>query len=200
MVLISTWSRAIRDIGLDCRSLKAFARAAATLGEYLTVSMSLIFLNRLIRCPSRSISKVTTQPQQPIQRTTRSLKTTASNLATYNQVRQGCRKEQQARKKTSPALTNRPEMKGVCLRVGIMKPKKPNSGERKFCRVRLSSGKEVSAYISGEGHNVQQHSVVLLRGGRAQDCPGVRYRCVRGAADLVSPAFLKSSQLRSSRS
>ena len=77
-------------------------------------------------------------------------------------------------------------MKGVCLKVGITKPKKPNSGERKTCRVRLSSGRVVTAYIPGEGHNVQQHSVVLLRGGRAQDCPGVRYHCVRGAGDLVS--------------
>ena len=107
-------------------------------------------------------------------------------LATYNQVLRGCRKPQPPRKKTSPALTNRPHRKGVCLRVGVTKPKKPNSGERKTCRVRLSDGKEVSAYIGGEGHNVQQHSVVLLRGGRAQDCPGVRYRCVRGALDLVS--------------
>lgn len=77
-------------------------------------------------------------------------------------------------------------MKGVCLKVGITKPKKPNSGERKTCRVRLSSGRLVTAYIPGEGHNVQQHSVVLIRGGRAQDCPGVRYHCVRGAGDLVS--------------
>ena len=106
--------------------------------------------------------------------------------ATFSQVMRGCRKPQPARKKTSPALINRPHMQGVCLRVGITKPKKPNSGERKTCRVRLSNGKEVSAYIGGEGHNVQQHSVVLLRGGRAQDCPGVRYRCVRGAQDLVN--------------
>ena len=88
-----------------------------------------------------------------------------STSATYNQVMRGCRKPQPPRKKISPALVDRPHMKGVCLRVGITKPKKPNSGERKTCRVRLSNGKEVSAYIGGEGHNVQQHSVVLLRGG-----------------------------------
>ncbi|KAF2672167.1 ribosomal protein S12/S23 [Microthyrium microscopicum] len=65
-----------------------------------------------------------------------------------------------------------------------MKPKKPNSGERKVARVRLSNGKEVTAYIPGEGHNIQQHSVVLVQGGRAQDCPGVKYTLVRGALDL----------------
>lgn len=108
--------------------------------------------------------------------------------ATLMQVVRGCRKPQPIRKKTSPALVNRPEMQGVCLRVTITKPKKPNSGERKIARVRLSSGRIVTAYIPGEGHNVQQHSVVLLRGGRAQDCPGVRYKCVRGAADLVCPS------------
>ncbi|TKA66650.1 putative 37S ribosomal protein S12, mitochondrial [Friedmanniomyces simplex] len=75
-------------------------------------------------------------------------------------------------------------MKGVCLRVGTTKPKKPNSGERKVARVRLSSGMVITAYIPGEGHNVQQHSVVLVRGGRSQDCPGVKYHLVRGAMDL----------------
>jgi small subunit ribosomal protein S12 len=72
----------------------------------------------------------------------------------------------------------------VCIKVGITRPKKPNSGERKTARVRLTSGKTVTAYIPGEGHNIQQHSVVLVRGGRAQDCPGVRYKLVRGALDL----------------
>lgn len=76
-------------------------------------------------------------------------------------------------------------MKGVCLRVvNNFKPKKPNSAERKVARVRLSSGRAVTCYIPGEGHNVQQHSVVLVRGGRSQDCPGVRYHLVRGAMDL----------------
>ena len=77
-------------------------------------------------------------------------------------------------------------MKGVCLKVGITKPKKPNSGQRKTAKIRLSSGRIVAAYIPGEGHNVQQHSVVMVRGGRSQDCPGVRYHLVRGAMDLVS--------------
>jgi len=77
-------------------------------------------------------------------------------------------------------------MKAVCLKVYIMKPKKPNSAERKVAKVRLSSGRAVTCRIPGEGHNVQQHSVVLVRGGRSQDCPGVRYHLVRGAMDLVS--------------
>ncbi|EEP75861.1 30S ribosomal protein S12 [Uncinocarpus reesii 1704] len=105
--------------------------------------------------------------------------------ATFNQVRRGCRQEQKARKPRSPALVNRPAMKGVCLKTGITKPKKPNSGERKIARIRLSSGRLITAYIPGEGHNIQQHSVVLVRGGRAQDCPGVRYHVVRGALDLA---------------
>jgi ribosomal protein S12 len=77
------------------------------------------------------------------------------------------------------------------VKVGITKPKKPNSGERKTARVRLSTGKVITAYIPGEGHNIQQHSVVLVRGGRSQDCPGVRYHLVRGALDLVSSSCLR---------
>ncbi|KAF2813182.1 ribosomal protein S12 [Mytilinidion resinicola] len=114
----------------------------------------------------------------------RSFSASAPRPATFNQVLRGARQSQTARKLRSPALANRPEMKGVCLKVGTTKPKKPNSGERKFARVRLSTGQVVTAYIPGEGHNVQQHSVVLVRGGRAQDCPGVKYRLVRGALDL----------------
>ncbi|KAJ6037157.1 Nucleic acid-binding OB-fold [Penicillium herquei] len=104
--------------------------------------------------------------------------------ATYNQVRRGCRVGQRARRGRSPALKNHPSLKGVCLKTGITKPKKPNSGERKVARVRLSTGKVISAIIPGEGHNIQQHSVVQVRGGRAQDCPGVKYHLVRGAMDL----------------
>jgi small subunit ribosomal protein S12 len=81
----------------------------------------------------------------------RAFTTTPTFNATYNQVLRGCRTEQAARKPTSPALVNRPEMKGVCLRVGTTKPKKPNSGERKVARVRLSSGRVITAYIPGEG-------------------------------------------------
>jgi ribosomal protein S12 len=103
-------------------------------------------------------------------------------------VFQGCRKPQRARHAVSPALSDKraPQLKGVCTKVGITRPKKPNSGERKTARVRLSTGRQITAYIPGEGHNIQQHSVVLVRGGRSQDCPGVRYHLVRGAMDLVS--------------
>lgn len=122
--------------------------------------------------------------------------TTAPRPATLNQVLRGTRKGKRARHAVSPALANTrcPALKGVCLRVGVVRPKKPNSGERKIARVKLSSGAVVTAYIPGEGHNIQQHSVVLVRGGRAQDCPGVRYHLVRGALDLVRlPARLRVS-------
>lgn len=149
-------------------------------------------LRRLLLRPTFIRNRLAPPPSQYRPTTSRNFTSTPHPHATYNQVLRHCRKPQPARKKTSPALTRRPEMAGVCLRISTTKPKKPNSGERKTCRVRLSSGKEVTAYIPGEGHNVQQHSVVLLRGGRAQDCPGVRYKCVRGAGDLVSRAIRKA--------
>ena len=125
----------------------------------------------------------------PLQRTTtiqttRPFSSTPHPNATLNQVRTKGRSNQKARRPRSPATVNRPALKGVCLKVGITKPKKPNSGQRKTAKVRLSSGRVISAYIPGEGHTVQQHSVVLVRGGRSQDCPGVRYHLVRGVGDL----------------
>ncbi|KIY04044.1 uncharacterized protein Z520_00736 [Fonsecaea multimorphosa CBS 102226] len=124
----------------------------------------------------------------PLRQHHRAFSTTPAKSVTLNQIRTrlGSRKPKKVRHAVSPALSaaNRPAMKGVCLKVGITKPKKPNSGQRKTAKVRLSSGRVVSAYIPGEGHNVQQHSVVLVRGGRSQDCPGVRYHLVRGAFDL----------------
>lgn len=86
-------------------------------------------------------------------------------------------------KTASPALQNCPQRRGVCLRVYTTTPKKPNSALRKVARVRLVNGFEVTAYIGGEGHNLQEHSVVLVRGGRVKDLPGVRYHIVRGALD-----------------
>ncbi|KAL4792994.1 hypothetical protein BDV19DRAFT_367460 [Aspergillus venezuelensis] len=124
----------------------------------------------------------------------RHFSTSPIRSATINQVRRGCRKPQAARRSRSPALIGRTQMKGVCMKTGITKPKKPNSGERKTARIRLSSGKVVSCYIPGEGHNVQQHSVVLVRGGRAPDCPGVKYHLVRGAMDLGGVASRVSSR------
>lgn len=83
-----------------------------------------------------------------------------------------------------PALVACPQRRGVCTRVYTTTPKKPNSALRKVCRVKLTSGHEVTSYIPGEGHNLQEHSVVLIRGGRVKDLPGVRYHCIRGALDL----------------
>ena len=96
-------------------------------------------------------------------------------------VRKG-RVSKRAKVKT-PALKGSPQRRGVCTRVYTTTPKKPNSALRKVARVRLSSGIEVTAYIPGEGHNLQEHSIVLVRGGRVKDLPGVRYRIVRGSLD-----------------
>ncbi|KAI6114028.1 hypothetical protein F5141DRAFT_1187696 [Pisolithus sp. B1] len=87
-------------------------------------------------------------------------------------------------KAKSPLLDNCPQKKGVCSQIFTMPPKKPNSAKRKVARVKLTNGNTVMAYIQGEGHNLQEHSVVLVRGGRAQDLPGVRYKIVRGALDF----------------
>ena len=88
-------------------------------------------------------------------------------------------------KSKSPALTNCPQRRGVCLQVMTRTPKKPNSALRKVAKVRLTNGFEVIAYIGGEGHNLQEHSIVLVRGGRVKDLPGVRYHIVRGALDTL---------------
>lgn len=148
----------------------------------MAVSILRQFLMPRVRMPI-SFSSTATKASSPI---SRAFSSTPTPFATYNQVVKGCRKQQRARKAVSPALSNvnAPSLKGVCLKVGITKPKKPNSAERKTARVRLSTGRVVTCYIPGEGHNVQQHSVVLVRGGRSQDCPGVRYHLVRGAMDL----------------
>ncbi len=98
-------------------------------------------------------------------------------------VRKG-RKKQFA-KKTAPALRACPQKRGVCVRVYTSTPKKPNSALRKVARVRLSNGIEVTSYIPGEGHNLQEHSMVLIRGGRVKDLPGVRYHVVRGTLDTT---------------
>jgi len=105
-------------------------------------------------------------------------------MPTINQlVRQG--REKVRRKSKSPALQSNPQKRGVCIRVSTMTPKKPNSALRKIARVRLSNGIEVTAYIPGIGHNLQEHSVVLVRGGRVKDLPGVRYKIIRGALDAA---------------
>lgn len=103
-------------------------------------------------------------------------------MPTINQLVRKGRKSQTKRSK-SPVLESCPQKRGVCLQVKTMTPKKPNSALRKVARVRLSNGKEVTAYIGGEGHNLQEHSIVLVRGGRVRDLPGVRYHVVRGTLD-----------------
>ena len=108
-------------------------------------------------------------------------------MATINQlVRKG--RKRKVSKSDVPALQGSPQKRGVCTRVYTTTPKKPNSALRKVCRVRLVNGYEVSSYIGGEGHNLQEHSVVLIRGGRVKDPPGVRYHTVRGSLDTSGVA------------
>ena len=104
------------------------------------------------------------------------------------------RRSLKKKKSKSPALTNCPQRRGVCLQVKTMTPKKPNSALRKIARVRLSNGVEVTSYIPGEGHNLQEHSIVLVRGGRVKDLPGVRYHIVRGTLDTAGVAKRKKSR------
>ncbi|MFW5902206.1 MAG: 30S ribosomal protein S12 [Thermodesulfobacteriota bacterium] len=114
-------------------------------------------------------------------------------MPTINQlVRKGRKRIEQ--KKATPALQSCPQKRGVCVRVYTATPKKPNSALRKVARVRLTSGVEVSAYIPGIGHNLQEHSVVLVRGGRVKDLPGVRYHVVRGTLDTLGVADRKQGR------
>jgi small subunit ribosomal protein S12 len=105
-------------------------------------------------------------------------------MATTNQLVRKARTLKRA-KSTVPALEGSPQKRGVCTRVYTTTPKKPNSAMRKVARVRLTNGFEVTSYIGGEGHNLQEHSVVLIRGGRVKDLPGVRYHTVRGTLDCA---------------
>ncbi|MCM8795064.1 MAG: 30S ribosomal protein S12 [Candidatus Omnitrophica bacterium] len=98
------------------------------------------------------------------------------------------------KKSKSPALKGCPQRRGVCLQVRTMTPKKPNSALRKIARVRLTTGIEVTAYIPGEGHNLQEHSIVLVRGGRVKDLPGVRYHIIRGTLDAAGVNQRKKSR------
>jgi small subunit ribosomal protein S12 len=114
-------------------------------------------------------------------------------MPTINQlVRKGRKKV--VKKTTAPALVSSPQRRGVCVRVYTTTPKKPNSALRKVARVRLTSGYEVTSYIPGIGHNLQEHSVVLVRGGRVKDLPGVRYHIVRGTLDAVGVQDRKQSR------
>ncbi|MBI3990718.1 MAG: 30S ribosomal protein S12 [Candidatus Omnitrophica bacterium] len=107
-------------------------------------------------------------------------------------IRKG--RKRAVKKGKSPALQQCPQRRGVCLQVKTMTPKKPNSALRKIARVRLTNGVEVTGYIPGEGHNLQEHSIVLVRGGRVKDLPGVRYHIVRGTLDTAGVANRKKSR------
>jgi small subunit ribosomal protein S12 len=114
-------------------------------------------------------------------------------MPTINQlVRQG--REAEVTKSKSPAMQNSPQRRGVCTRVYTTTPKKPNSALRKVAKVRLTNGFEVISYIGGEGHNLQEHSVVLVRGGRVKDLPGVRYKVIRGTLDASGVSDRKQSR------
>jgi len=114
-------------------------------------------------------------------------------MPTINQlVRKGRKKIK--KKSKAPALMGCPQKRGVCIRVYTTTPKKPNSALRKVCKVRLSNGHEVIAYIPGEGHNLQEHSIVLIRGGRVKDLPGVRYHVIRGVYDCAGVEGRKQSR------
>ena len=114
-------------------------------------------------------------------------------MPTINQLIRHGRRSRVKRSK-SPVLEGCPQRKGVCLIVKTTTPKKPNSALRKIARVRLTNGRETTAYIPGEGHNLQEHSIVLVRGGRVRDLPGVRYHIVRGVYDCAGVADRKSSR------
>ncbi len=109
-------------------------------------------------------------------------------------VRKG--RDTKRRKEATPALKGAPQRRGVCTRVYTATPKKPNSALRKVARVRLTSGTEITAYIPGEGHNLQEHSIVLVRGGRVRDLPGVRYKIIRGALDAAGVKNRKQARSR----
>ena len=116
-------------------------------------------------------------------------------MPTINQLIRRRRKKPRKFSK-SPVLNRCPQKRGVCLQVKTMTPKKPNSALRKITRVRLSNGKEVTVYIPGEGHSLQEHSIVLVRGGRVRDLPGVRYQVIRGSLDTLGVDGRKQSRSR----
>ena len=116
-------------------------------------------------------------------------------MPTVNQLVRKPRKKPRMKSKT-PLLESCPQKRGVCLQVKTVTPKKPNSALRKVARVRLSNGKEVTAYIPGEGHNLQEHSIVLVRGGRVRDLPGVRYKIIRGVLDTLGVSDRQQARSR----
>jgi small subunit ribosomal protein S12 len=114
-------------------------------------------------------------------------------MTTYNQISKTPRKNKIKLNKT-PALEKCPQKKGICIKLVVRAPKKPNSALRKLAKLRLSNGKKIYAYIPGEGHNLQQYSTVLIRGGRVKDLPGVKYHLIRGKLDLLGIKNRKTSR------
>lgn len=114
----------------------------------------------------------------------RPLKSNEKRMPTFNQLIRSGRQPKRRTQRTR-AINQCPQKQGVCLRVATRTPKKPNSALRKIAKVRLTNKNEIIAYIPGEGHNLQEHSVVLVRGGRVKDLPGVKYHCIRGVKDLL---------------
>ncbi|GMM32416.1 putative mitochondrial 37S ribosomal protein [Martiniozyma asiatica (nom. inval.)] len=136
-----------------------------------------------------NISPVAHLKREDVSISSKLFQLTQQRNATLNQIKKGRGKlMRKIRPTKSPHLETSPAKKGVVVRVMILKPKKPNSAQRKVARVRLSNGEVVSAYIPGIGHNCQEHSVVYVRGGRSQDLPGVKYHLIRGAMDLSGVA------------
>jgi len=114
-------------------------------------------------------------------------------MATINQLIRLGRKIKK-RKSKVPALKGNPQQRATCMKLTIMKPKKPNSAQRKIAKVRLSNGRKITCYIPGGGHSLQEHSVVLVRGGRTKDLPGIRYKLVRGKLDLIPASGRKRAR------
>jgi small subunit ribosomal protein S12 len=115
-------------------------------------------------------------------------------MLTINQLSLKKSRKKKILKKKTPALKSCPQKKGVCIKIFIRSPKKPNSACRKVAKVKLSTGKKVDAYIPGEGHNLQQYSVILIRGGRTPDLPGIKYRLIRGKYDFKGVKNRKTSR------
>ncbi|KAG0680379.1 37S ribosomal protein S12, mitochondrial [Pichia californica] len=171
---------------------RSVAAAIRTTNSSL-IAPKLSISNNFINLPQNSSSSLSLSSSSLIVNTV--LQLNQQRNATLNQIRKGrgliTKKDRPTK---SPHLQNCPIKKGVVLRVMILKPKKPNSAQRKAARVRLSNGEVVSAYIPGIGHNCQEHSVVYVRGGRSQDLPGVKYHLVRGAVDLAGVANRATSR------
>lgn len=156
---------------------------------------------RFMSCCMASRPSLVRQHQQPraISQTMSLVFQLSRNKCTLNQMRRRgnfktLKKREKAKISDSPDLTGSPQKRGVVVRVSTMKPKKPNSSNRKVCRVRLTNGNVITAFIPGEGHNAQEHSVVSIRGGRTQDLPGVKYKCVRGVGDLAGVVSRKKGR------